>query len=434
VKTAIRQARLLCQTILTQVIDKKQSLADCLAARDLPKAHQAWIKHICFGVCRWYIYLDDLLARLLSKPLPDKHQDVHLLLIVALYQLLHTHTPEAIIVNESVEMAQVIRKPWARKLINGVLRTFIRQRQALTTEVSLSPAIQTAHPAWLVEQLSQAWPQLVDAILQANNAHPPFSVRVNLAKISREDYMALLTKHRLTATAGERTPSGIVINDAVPVHDLPGFAEGLVAVQDLAAQLAAYELAPAPGQRVLDACAAPGGKTAHIAQLQPRLARLIALDKHARRNERVKENLQRLQVTAEVVCADAVDIDSWWDGQLFDSILLDAPCSATGVIRRHPDIKLLRQAEDVQKLVSEQRRLLNALWQVLKPGGQLLYVTCSVLPVENRQQIENFLANQADAELVPLNYLPATQAVGYQILPGEQAMDGFYYAKLVKRG
>jgi 16S rRNA (cytosine967-C5)-methyltransferase len=433
VKTAIRQARLLCQTILTQVTDKKQSLADCLAARDLPQAHQAWIKHICFGVCRWYIRLDDLLAHLLSKPLPGKHDDVHLLLIIALYQLLHTRTPAAITVNETVEMAQVIHKPWAKKLINGVLRTFIRQQQALTTDDSLPLAIQSAHPTWLVEQLSQAWPQQVDTILQANNEHPPFSIRVNLAKISRKDYMALLTRHQLAATESDRVPSGIVISEAMPVNALPGFAEGLVAVQDLAAQLAAYELAPAPGQRVLDACAAPGGKTAHIAQLQPQLAQLIALDKHARRNERVKENLQRLNVTAQVVCADAADIDSWWDGQLFDCILLDAPCSATGVIRRHPDIKLIRQAADVAKLVSEQRRLLNGLWQVLKPGGQLLYVTCSVLPAENSRQIENFLVSQADAELMPLNYLPSTQTVGYQILPGEHVMDGFYYAKLVKQ-
>jgi len=278
-----------------------------------------------------------------------------------------------------------------------------------------------------------AWPSQWQSILEANNQHPPMTLRVNLARISRQDYLDRLTKARCPARPGELTDSSLYLEEAQPVSALPGFAEGLVSVQDEASQLIPDLLDLAPGISLLDACAAPGGKTCHLLERDVSFARLTALDNDARRLERVQQNLDRLQLRASLVCADAGEPSTWWDGRLFDRILLDAPCSATGIIRRHPDIKLLRQEDQVRALQKEQLRLLAALWPCLKPGGLLLYSTCSALPAENSDIIGRFVAQQGDAKH---EEIPAAWGVecahGRQLLPDAAGHDGFYFARLRK--
>ncbi|NKB46792.1 MAG: 16S rRNA (cytosine(967)-C(5))-methyltransferase RsmB, partial [Legionellales bacterium] len=400
---SIQQARLTCQAILTQVIQKKQSLAESFAQSSWPAAQQGWIKNICFGVCRWYLRLDGVLSQLLKKPLPGKHQDVYGLLIIAVYQLLYTRAKPAAVVNETVEVVKKIGKPWACGLTNGVLRQLIRHQSEIIDALPASLTMQTSHPAWLVEQVTTAWPQQAESILHANNQHPPLSLRINETQITRERYLGLFDAQQQTVSCAEQLPCGVRVEPAMPVEQLPGFAQGWVYVQDWAAQWAAYELDVQPGARVLDACAAPGGKTTHIAQLQPQLAQLIAVEQSAERIQHLEQNLARLQLSATVVCADVADSQTWWDGQLFDRILLDAPCSATGVIRRQPDVMFHRRAEDIDALVGVQARLLEACWSMLRQGGVLLYATCSILRAENVDQVRAFLKWHPDAVAQPLD-------------------------------
>jgi 16S rRNA (cytosine967-C5)-methyltransferase len=286
----------------------------------------------------------------------------------------------------------------------------------------------------LYERLVSAWPDQAGSILEANNAHPPMMLRVNRQRIQRDTYLEKLLECGIEATAGEYGGDVIELRQSVGVEQLPGFSEGWVSVQDGAAQLAAHLLNLKPGQRVLDACAAPGGKTCHILEICPELETLVAIDKDEERLDRVSQNLERLGMTASLLCVDAGEPEVWWDGRPFDRILLDAPCSATGVIRRHPDIKILRRPEDIKSLVLQQDTLLARLWPLVAPGGMLLYATCSVLPEENTQQIEQFVSSHADAVSHPINADWGLSCQhGRQILPGDGGMDGFYYACLVKQ-
>jgi 16S rRNA (cytosine967-C5)-methyltransferase len=290
-----------------------------------------------------------------------------------------------------------------------------------------------SHPDWLIKQIEQDWPQQAQKILLENNQQPPMALRVNLARISRDQYLQLLSEQGIEAVSVDFCPSAIILDKPVAVDLLPGFAEGLVSVQDTAAQLAAGLLDVQPGHRVLDVCAAPGGKTAHILEHQPQLKELVAVDVDESRLQRVSETLQRLKLPATLVVGDAANPQEWWDDQLFDRILLDAPCSALGVIRRHPDIKLLRRAEDIEPLQALQKNILNAVWPLLAPGGIMLYATCSILKQENEQQIDAFLAEHPDAVELPIDAVWGfSGSHGRQIMPGESAMDGFYYARLGK--
>ena len=292
---------------------------------------------------------------------------------------------------------------------------------------------QSAHPAWLLEHLQQDWPADWERIVSANNATPPMTLRVNAAHSERDTYVAMLKESGTSCEPARHTEYGLTLSQPVGVDHLPNFTDGAVSVQDAAAQLAAQLLDARPGERVLDACAAPGGKTAHILERQPGLAKLLALDISEERIQRLTDNLRRLGLSATTCVGDATNPTSWWDGRPFDRILLDAPCSATGVIRRHPDIKVLRHAEDLRQLTQTQAQILTALWPLLKPGGMLLYVTCSILQQENSQQIQDFLATQADARhnLIDAEWGHA-QAAGRQTLPGENGMDGFFYACIQK--
>tara|TARA_R110002012_G_scaffold261068_3_gene442884 strand:+ start:2563 stop:3852 length:1290 start_codon:yes stop_codon:yes gene_type:complete len=399
-----------------------------VAARD-----QALVQELAFGTARWYTRLDALTRDLLNKPMKAADLDLQALLLVGLYQLLYLRVPAHAAIAATVECATEMGKPWAKGMLNAVLRRVQRESAELLAIVDQSPSERVSHPGWLFKRLQRAWPEQLDAITHANNLHPPMTLRVNQQQVSRDDYLLALHNAGIAATACNFSTLGIQLAQACDVLQLPGFAQGQVSVQDEAAQLAAPLLDLQPGQRVLDACCAPGGKTCQMLEQQPALSEMLALDLEPQRLKRVAENLQRLQLTATLKAADARDLADWWDGTPFQRILLDAPCSATGVIRRHPDIKLTRKAADISALASLQGEILDQLWQTLAVGGILVYATCSVLPEENTQVIEAFLARQPGARALDIaaDYGIA-QPCGRQLLPQADGHDGFYLAKLVK--
>jgi 16S rRNA (cytosine967-C5)-methyltransferase len=422
--------------ILFKVIFRGSSLSDSLT-ETLPQIEeprdQALVQAICFGVCRRYYYLSALLDLLLEKGIKDMDQDVLTLLMVGLYQLTDMRIPEYAAVAETVDAVKDFDKVWAKGLVNAVLRNYLRQADKLNSEVAQYDVAYFDHPEWMIGKLKKSWPDYWEDILVHNNEHPPFALRVNQQRGTREEYLEKLAANNIEALSIPETQFGIVLSEPMDVMELSGFSTGDVSVQDGAAQLAAELLELEPGLRVLDACAAPGGKTAHIAEIQKDLDVLVALDQDAKRLGSVTDNLQRLQLSAEIVCADAGDTSHWWDGELFDRILLDAPCSASGVVRRHPDIKLLRRPEDLPTLAKEQLHLLTALWPLLKINGLLLYSTCSIFPQENVTVMQEFLAAHPDAAEVEISAMWGEEcAVGRQIFPGMHGMDGFYYARLRK--
>ena len=418
-----------------------RALAQVLAGRSLsavlptalaPLAPEArpLLQELCYGTLRWLGRLDALLSRLMRRPLKDKDADIRALLLSGLYQLEYMEIKPHAAVSETVAATAELGKPWARGLVNGVLRTYQRDRARLLGEVDRDEATALAHPRWLVEALQAAWPDRWAEIAAANNARPPMTLRVNLRQGSREAYLETLAAEGLEAQPAPHTEAGITLARPVSVERLPGFDQGRVSVQDGAAQLAAQLLAPQPGERVLDACAAPGGKTGHLLERGAGVE-LVALDSDPERLRRVEENLRRLDLPAQLIAGDAGAPETWWDGRPFDRILLDAPCSGTGVIRRHPDIKHLRRGEDIAPLAEQQGRILRALWPLLKPGGMLVYATCSIIPEENDRQVARFLESCRDARELPIAAeWGHTATAGRQILPGEDGMDGFYYACL----
>ncbi len=429
-------ARALAARVVLEVREQRRYLDDALGAAltQAPAGTAPLVQELAYGSLRWYHQLAAIAQLWLRRPLRSRDQDVHALLLVGLYQLRATRVAPHAAVKETVEAAAALGKPWAKDLINACLRGYLREPQRAEAAMRADEAVRLSHPRWLLEELKRAYPQTWERIAEANNARPPMSLRVNLARIARAAYLRELATAGIAAQPSALCDSAVVLEQPRPVGELPGFAQGLVSVQDAAAQFAAGLLDAQPGERVLDACAAPGGKTTHLLERTPQLAELVAVDREAARVERLRENLDRLGLRARLVVADAGRPDAWWDGRPFDRILLDAPCSATGVIRRHPDIKLRRKPNEIEQLAATQAQLLAGLWPLLKGGGKLLYVTCSVLPRENEAQIDAFLAEHADAGVCVLR-LPAghERGIGWQILPGEQDLDGFYYVCLAKR-
>ncbi|SDS39442.1 16S rRNA m(5)C-967 methyltransferase [Pseudomonas asplenii] len=427
--------RLAAAKALAAVLSGKASLNSSLPTQlDKVEARDRGLtQDLAFGAARWQPRLAALAAKLLQKPFKAADADVEALLLVGLYQLLYTRIPAHAAIGETVGCADKLKKPWAKGLLNAVLRRAQRESSELLAELERDPVVRTAHPRWLQKSLKAFWPEQWEAICAANNAHPPMILRVNRRHHSRDAYLKLLADATVAAQPCNYSRDGIVLDAACDVRDLPGFAEGWISVQDEAAQLAADLLDLAPGQRVLDACCAPGGKTCHILEAQPQLAGVVAVDLEAKRLLRVRENLERLGLEAELIAADGRDTATWWDGKPFQRILLDAPCSATGVIRRHPDIKLTRQPDDIAALASLQGELLDAMWTTLEVGGILLYATCSTLPTENTEVIEAFLARTSGArELDIAGSFGIKQPHGRQLLAQEGGHDGFYYAKLIK--
>ncbi|HDS1695456.1 MULTISPECIES: 16S rRNA (cytosine(967)-C(5))-methyltransferase RsmB [unclassified Pseudomonas] len=427
--------RLAAARALAAVLSGKASLNSSLPAQldKVDERDRGLTQDLAFGTARWQPRLDLLAAQLLQKPFKAADADVQALLLVGLYQLFYTRIPAHAAIGETVGCADKLKKPWAKGLLNAVLRRAQREGEELLAGMERDPVVRTAHPRWLQKALKAFWPEQWEAICAANNAHPPMILRVNRRHHSRDAYLALLAEAGIGASACQYSRDGIVLAEACDVRGLPGFAEGWVSVQDEAAQLAADLLELAPGQRVLDACCAPGGKTCHLLEAEAGLAHMVAIDLEAKRLTRVRENLDRLQLDAELIACDARDTASWWDGKPFQRILLDAPCSATGVIRRHPDIKLARQADDIPALATLQGELLDALWPTLEVGGMLLYATCSTLPTENTEVIKAFLARTPGArELDLATEAGLRQPHGRQLLAQEGGHDGFYYAKLIK--
>lgn len=421
--------------IITQLLRGQGSLSSLLnpAQHKILEQDKALLQELCFGTARYYPQLTCLSSLLLEKPLRQKDQDIQAIILLGLYQLIHTRIADHAAIGETVEVTRALKKEWASKLVNGVLRSFQRTRDLLIEKAKNEELFQHNHPAWLSAMLKKNWPDEFPSIITANDQHPPFCLRINTNKISREDYLRQLASLDIEATATEFSPYGIKLKQACNPKLLPFFDEGWISVQDEAAQLSADLLKISSQQKVLDACAAPGGKTTHLLERQPDL-QLTALDLEERRLIRLRENLERLGLNATVRAGDGTKPSTWWDGELFDRILLDAPCSATGIIRRHPDIKILRQAEDIQKLADLQLHLLKSLWPLLKPDGILLYATCSILPRENSKIIDAFLNQQADVLEDKIHAAWGKEQIrGRQLFPQIDGHDGFYYARLIKK-
>ncbi len=428
----IAAAHAIC-AVLYQGESLSRTLPQWSAKLDRSDEH-ALLQEMCFGVLRWYPRLSALLAQLIRKPLKGRDQDLECLLLLGIYQLMYMRIQPHAAVKETVDAVLGLNKAWAKGFVNGVLRRFQREQSVLESAVARSQSARYAHPDWWIERLKIAWPEEWQAILEANNARPPMALRVNLARITREEYLAKLNRKGIDAEVSRYVDSGVILKQALNVDALPGFSEGLVSVQDCAAQLAASLLDLSAGQRVLDVCAAPGGKTAHILEHESGLSAVCAVDIDADRLRRVEQNLTRLDLRATAVQGDANTPHAWWDGEQFDRILLDAPCSASGVIRRHPDIKHLRQSNDIEALTQLQARILESVWPLLRSGGMLLYATCSILPQENSDQIDRFLKDHSDAQerVISADWGRAVNH-GRQILPGDREMDGFYYACVEKQ-
>lgn len=394
------------------------------------------IQELSYGTLRFYYRLKLIGEKLLLSPLKPKYQDVFALLLVGLYQLLYTDIPEYAAVSETVTGAKTLKKPWATGLLNKTLRRFIKEKNEFLALADKELSSRYAHPLWFIEAIQKAWPNDWEIIIAANNSRPPMVLRVNSQKISCEDYLSLLKENHLSATRVPNLPYAIQLEKPVPVKQLPKFEEGFVYIQDSAGQYTARLLDLKPQQRVLDACAAPGSKTTHILETEVNLKALITIDSDSNRMGRIKENIARLGLATDnitLITADAADIQKWWDGRSFDRILLDAPCSATGTIRRHPDIKILRKESDVAQHAEVQIKLLDALWPLLKENGLLLYSTCSILPEENENTIDKFLSGRDDAKALPIEVGDSIALThGRQLLPEENGHDGFYYALLQK--
>ncbi|WJG09474.1 16S rRNA (cytosine(967)-C(5))-methyltransferase RsmB [Aliiglaciecola sp. LCG003] len=418
--------------LLHQILDQGKSARECLPIAQQPylDKDKAWLQEMVYGVLRQLPTLQYWLRKLLDKPLKNKYKVVEHLIMLGLYQIAFSRVSTHAAVSETVEATRVLKAEPLKGLVNAILRNFIRQK--LNETPIGDEQIESGLPKWLYKQIQQAYPLQLAELSQAMHSRPPIWLRVNQQKMSVGQFSEFLTAQNQEFTLSEEHPDAIILAKSQDITQLPGFDQGWFAVQDGAAQLAARYLQAEKNERILDCCAAPGGKTCHILELQPNLKECIALDVDPLRLIRVQENLDRLELSAKLVSANATDIASWWDGQQFDRILLDAPCSATGVIRRHPDIKWLRKSTDIDTLVALQQTILQAMWSVLKPGGTLLYATCSILPDENRNQISRFLAQQTDASLLPIIEGETISQPGRQILPGETQMDGFYYARLLK--
>lgn len=437
--TVAEDPRLVAIANLAAVVDGR-SLDRVLAehGESLGQQDRAFAAELSYGLCRWYRQLHAIVAARLRKPLRERDRDVHFVMMLGAYQLLHGKVASHAAVSTSVDLVRRLDKAWANKLVNAVLRGIQREAadpaSPLWQQIDTDLSLRFAQPKWLVRSLSRAWPGREQAIMEALQQRAPMTLRLDARRQKRADYLESLARQGIEARGLDEVPSAVVLQQPMPVQRIPGFAEGLVSVQDAGAQLAGPLLDPRPGQRVLDACAAPGGKTGHILELADDL-RVTAVDVDGHRLQRVAENLARLGKNAELVEADAAEPPSTWRDQPFDRILVDAPCSATGVIRRHPDIRLLRRAADIEALASRQAAILEALWGCLRDGGKLLYATCSLLPQENQLQVEAFLDRHATAQALTLpDHWGHACHPGRQTLPGENTMDGFYYALLEKVG
>ena len=424
--------RLAAIQAISEVLDSNKNLAESEALSSVRDSRDnALARHLTYGVLRWLTALEWLAGELLSKPIKSREHEIQRLVLIGIHQLWHDQTASHAAINETAECARTLGKPWAVGLINAVLRRFQREHEQLLKKLEQTEQ-RYAHQGWMLKEIQRDWPQDWQSIVEANNQQAPLWLRINRQKADDGKLRDNLKTAGFKVSDHSFASDAIMIEPAAPVIKIPGFEAGWLSVQDPAAQLARDLVAPKAGERILDACAAPGGKTAHLLETCAEIE-LTALDKYPQRIEQLESGLSRLGLKVQTVVADAVDTESWWKGQKFHKILLDAPCSATGVIRRHPEIKWLRSKDQVISVVQLQAELLAALWPLLEPGGILVYATCSVLKRENTQQVQKFLEQNSDAseEKPELEWGVATSH-GRQIMPGEAQMDGFFYAVLRK--
>ncbi|HEY9183554.1 MAG TPA: 16S rRNA (cytosine(967)-C(5))-methyltransferase RsmB [Gammaproteobacteria bacterium] len=419
------KVRAVAAELVARVIDERIAVDDLLPARGIAARDQPLLAALVYGALRWHHRLEWQCGRLLTRPLQKSETELAALLRIGILQLEELRIPAHAAVSATVDAVTLLGSRHAAGLVNAVLRRFQREREQLTRAEAQPLEARFSHPQWIIEALRRDYPQHWAAILDANNAPPPMWLRVNALRTTRAEYLAKLEQSGMKGTAGD-VDSAVRLEEPVTVAALPGFAAGEVSVQDLSAQRAAQLLDLKAGQRVLDACAAPGGKTGHILEIAAGQCEVWAVERDPARLTMVRENLERLGVSARLVAGDATAPKDWWDGTPFDRILLDAPCSALGVIRRHPDIKLLRRPADVDRVVALQAKMLGALWPLVAPGGLLLYATCTLLKRENDQQIEAFRSLEPTIDPEP------TSTTRCQLLTGEAEGDGFYYAWLRK--
>ena len=411
-----------CATILYEILENGRSSRSLLVAKQTRYTQardKAWLQEVTFGCLRQMPTLQYWLRQLLQKPLKGKKKIIEHLLIVGLYQLAFTRVSPHAAIGETVNGCQKLQSASLKGLVNAILREF--QRSEMQHDLPPTTAAKAGFPKWIYQAVQDHYPEQAEQIFAQSNAKAPLWLRVNRTQIAHADFCRALEDSSLPFSRVDTHSDAVILERYTDIPSIPGYDDGWFAVQDGAAQLAADFMQVNAGERVLDCCAAPGGKTCHLLERQPTI-NCTALDSDKQRLARVEQNLQRLKLSAKVLCADACKPDNWWDGQLYDRILLDAPCSATGVIRRHPDIRWLRKRSDIDELVKLQAAMLTKLWSTLKPSGVMVYATCSIMPMENHQQVARFVANTNDASL----------EVERQILPGEQQMDGFYYARLLK--
>lgn len=408
----------------------REVLTRC-APRLIDPRDRAMLSALLHEGARWWLRYDAALKILLDQPLHRRQPVIHALLVIGLVQIETLKLPTYAAVNATVEAVRTLKRPHLANLVNAVLRRWLREREALNEQLDADPVTRYALPGWLAQAITQDWPDAARSIFTANNIEPPLTIRVNRQRSSREDLATGFAQAGYGSEAHAWLPDALMLERSTDITRLPGFNEGLFAVQDGAAQAAALLLDAADGQRVLDACAAPGGKACHL--LEHADVALTALEAAPGRTRRIHDNLNRLGLLATVLTGDASQPDTWWDGKPFERILIDAPCSATGVIRRRADVRLHRRAGDIRTLAATQKRILKALWPLLAPGGRLLYVTCSLLRAENEAVVGDFLQHHKDARALATR-LPAGHAAGpgWQILPGEDELDGMYFAAIEK--
>ncbi|MAS82900.1 MAG: 16S rRNA (cytosine(967)-C(5))-methyltransferase [Legionellales bacterium] len=429
-------SRIIATQIISQVFENKLTLTHALQNNESFKQSgndKALIQEICYGTFRWYVQLEYILNHLLEKRIKKKDSQLKYLMIIGLYQLRFMRIPAHAVVSETVNTCKKIKMEWAKNLVNAILRRYLRDTKIFDPNVNNGYSFNTSHPKWIIKQLRLDWPEEWESILEANNQHPPMYLRVNQLHQSRQEYLIKMEKAGILGKITPYSKQGILVEKPVDVGLLPGFSEGDVSVQELAAQFSVKLLDLKPRQTVLDACAAPGGKSSHILESQPNLESLTVIEKDFGRAKRLSETFMRLGLNATIKVSDINDLENWWRNELYDRILLDAPCSATGVIRRHPDIKTLRTYAEVKVISALQMQLIETLWKTLKLNGLLVYVTCSIFKQENSELIKQFIGKNENCVLKNIDAeWGENTGYGKQILTGQSNMDGFFYSCLKK--
>ncbi len=435
-KASGTSSRVVAAKIISKILNNHGSLSTLFGGQDLAAlspADKAFTKELCFGVMRHFFLLENIANQLLKKPLREKDYDIFALLLIGAYQILEMRTADHAAVSETVQATKLLKKKWATGLVNASLRNLLRNTEKMVAKANTDIEAKYNYPQWLLENLQKSWKDDWEDIIAASNQRAPLVLRVNSSQMTTDEYGKLLQQSDIEFQPHPICPDAIVLEKPVAVSLLPEFDDGMVSVQDGAAQLAVDLLEIKPKMKVLDCCAAPGGKTCHILERHPDVE-VIATELEPNRADMIEENMERLGLAAQVITSDATATDDWWDGTKFDRILLDAPCSGTGVIRRHPDIKVLRSPKEIEILNQQQLKLLNSMWQLLADDGILIYATCSVLPQENSMLIKDWLSNTKDAKHIPIeSNWGRQQTFGKQILPNYNGMDGFFYAKICKQ-